>query len=46
MRMVKKFQIPWASWYSPDEITLEFPDSWDVQFYGVKDFPEISDENV
>jgi nickel-dependent lactate racemase len=42
--MVKKFQIPWASWYSPDEITLEFPDSWDVQFYGVKDFPEISDE--
>ncbi len=42
--MVKKFKIPWASWYSPNEITLEFPDSWDVDFYGVKDFPEITDE--
>jgi len=44
--MVQKFQIPWASWYSPDEITLEFPDSWDVQFYGVKEFPEIDNEEV
>ena len=42
--MVKKFKIPWASWYSPDEITLEFPDSWDVQLFEAKDFPEITDE--
>ena len=42
--MVKKFKIPWASCYSPDEITLEFPDSWDIQLFEAKDFPEITDE--
>lgn len=43
--MVQIFKIPWASWYEPDELALEFPDSWDVQIFNVENVPEIIDEN-
>lgn len=43
--MVQTFKIPWAAWYEPKELTLEFPDSWEVQLFDVKDVPEIKDEN-
>ena len=43
--MVKTFKIPWASWYEPKELTLEFPDTWEIQLFDVKEAPEIKDEN-
>ena len=42
--MVKKIKIPWALWYNTNELTLEFPDSWDVELFIIKDIPEIKDE--
>ena len=42
--MVQTFKIPWASWYEPKELALEFPDSWEVQVFDVKEVPEIKDK--
>ena len=39
--MVQIFKIPWASWYEPEELVMEFPDSWDIQLFDVKNVPEI-----
>ncbi len=44
--MVKKFKIPWAAWYGDDDFVLEFPDSWNVQMYNMKDANEISSEEI
>jgi nickel-dependent lactate racemase len=44
MIMVQIFKIPWASWYEPEELVMEFPDSWDIQLFDVKNVPEIKDE--
>ncbi len=43
--MVQTFTIPWASWYEPKELTLEFSDSWEVKVFDVKGVPEIKDKN-
>ncbi len=42
--MVQTFSIPWASWYEPKELKLEFPDSWDVHFFNLKEVPVINDK--
>jgi nickel-dependent lactate racemase len=38
------FKMPWASWYEPKQIELEFPDNWDVHIYDVENYSEIKDE--
>jgi nickel-dependent lactate racemase len=43
--MVQIFKIPWAAWYEPKEFALEFPDSWEIQIFNVKNIPEIKDKN-
>ncbi len=44
--MVKTLNIPWAAWYGDQEFPLEFPESWDVQLYGMKDAVEITDPKL
>lgn len=44
--MVKVFKIPWAAWYGDQDLELEFPDSWDVELYNMKDANEISIEDI
>ena len=41
--MVKIVKIPWGAWYGPkEEYALEFPDSWDVQEFPMRDAPDIA----
>ncbi len=41
--MGKTIKIPWGAWYGPkEEYTLEFPDSWDVQEFPMRDAPDIT----
>ncbi len=42
--MGKFFKIPWASWYDPQDLTLELPDSWEVEIFELKDAKAITDE--
>ena len=41
--MVKSFTIPWSAWYGKEEYVLEFPDTWNVQLFGMRDAKEITD---
>ena len=38
------FKIPWASWYEPKDLTLELPDSWEVEILELRDTVAISNE--
>ncbi len=41
--MVKTVKIPWGAWYnSKEEYVLEFPDSWEVQEFPMRDTPDIT----
>ncbi|MHA1230155.1 MAG: nickel-dependent lactate racemase [Candidatus Helarchaeota archaeon] len=40
--MTQIFKIPWAAWYSDKDFTLEFPDSWEVQLFNMKNHKEIT----
>jgi len=40
--MPKFIKIPWAAWYGDTDYLLEFPDSWDVNSYEMKNAKEIS----
>lgn len=40
--MTQEYKIPWASWYEPDEMNLEFPDSWEIDLIHYKNLPEIT----
>ncbi len=42
--MVQTYKIPWASWYEPKELELNFPDSWDIHYFDIKDVPAIDSE--
>jgi nickel-dependent lactate racemase len=44
--MVQSFKIPWAAWYGDKELLLEFPDSWDIKSFNMKDANEISKEEI
>ncbi len=44
--MVQIFKIPWAAWYGDQNLALEFPDTWDVKLFKMKDAPEISKEEI
>lgn len=44
--MVQNFEIPWAAWYEDKEFNLEFPDSWEIDVYRMKDAPELSQEEI
>ncbi len=44
--MVQIFRIPWAAWYGDEDLTLEFPDTWDVKLFNMRDAPEISREEI
>jgi len=44
--MVQIFKIPWAAWYGDQDLELEFPDSWDVKLFGLKDASEISQREI
>nr|MDO8086486.1 lactate racemase domain-containing protein [Candidatus Sigynarchaeum springense] len=43
--MAKEIAIPWGAWTGGKEATdLEFPDSWDVQVFRMRDAPDITDK--
>ncbi|MFX1568323.1 MAG: nickel-dependent lactate racemase [Promethearchaeota archaeon] len=44
--MVQTFKIPWAAWYGDEDFTLEFPNTWDVKLFNMKDAPEISRDKI
>jgi len=44
--MVQIFKIPWAAWYGDEDLSLEFPDSWDVGLFNMKDANEISKKEI
>ena len=44
--MVQIFKIPWAAWYGDEDLNLEFPDSWDVGLFNMKDANEISKKEI
>jgi len=44
--MVQKFKIPWAAWYGDNDLNLEFPDSWDVNLFRMKDAKELSQKEI
>jgi len=44
--MVQSFKIPWAAWYGDKDFNLEFPDSWDVKIFGMKDADELSQKQI
>ena len=44
--MVQAFKIPWAAWYGDEDFTLEFPDSWDVKVFNMKNAKEISPKDI
>ncbi|NVM37204.1 MAG: nickel-dependent lactate racemase, partial [Candidatus Lokiarchaeota archaeon] len=44
--MVQIFKIPWAAWYGDEDLDLEFPDTWEVKLFKMKDAPEISKEEI
>ena len=44
--MVQTFKIPWAAWYRDEDFTLEFPDSWDVKVFNMKNAKEISQKDI
>lgn len=44
--MVQIFKIPWAAWYGDGDFNLEFPDSWDIKFFGMKDAKELSQKEI
>ena len=44
--MVQIFKIPWAAWYGDEDLALEFPDTWDVKLYKMKDASEISKKEI
>ncbi|KKN22548.1 hypothetical protein LCGC14_0913880 [marine sediment metagenome] len=44
--MVKSFKIPWAAWYGDKDFNLEFPDSWDVKLFNMKDANIISQKEI
>jgi nickel-dependent lactate racemase len=46
IKMVQIFKIPWAAWYEDDDLTLEFPDTWDVELFSMKNAVEISKEEI
>ncbi len=41
--MVQTIYIPWAAWYGDLDLQLDFPDSWNVNLFGMKDANEIKD---
>ncbi len=42
--MVQTFKIPWRAWYGDEDFILEFPDSWDIQLFNMKDAKAISNK--
>ncbi len=44
--MVQIFKIPWAAWYGDIDFNLEFPDTWDVKLFGMKDAKEHSQTEI
>jgi len=44
--MVQIFKIPWAAWYGDIDFNLEFPDTWDVKLFGMKDTKEHSQTEI
>jgi len=44
--MVQKFKIPWAAWYGDNDLNLEFPDSWDVNLFRMKDTEELTQKEI
>ena len=44
--MVSGIKIPWAAWYGDEDFTLEFPDSWDVKVFNMKNAKEISPKDI
>ena len=44
--MVQTVKIPWAAWYGDEDYALEFPDSWDVKIFNMKNAIEVSVEEI
>lgn len=44
--MVQIFKIPWAAWYGDGDFNLEFPDSWDIKSFSMKDAKELSQKEI
>lgn len=44
--MVQQFNIPWAAWYGDKELSLKFPDRWDIDIYEMRDASAISMEDI
>ena len=44
--MTQFFKIPWAAWYGDKDFNLEFPDSWDVKLFNMKDANIISQKEI
>lgn len=40
--MVKIIKVPWAAWYGDNQLKMEFPDTWDVQIFNMKDAPPLT----
>ena len=34
--------IPWRAWYGDEDLTLDFPEAWDVRAYWPNDAPELN----
>jgi len=39
---VQSITIPWSAWYGKEEYVLEFPDTWSVQLFRMRDAEEIT----
>jgi nickel-dependent lactate racemase len=44
--MVQTFKVPWAAWYEDNDLLLNFPDTWEVKVFNMKDAHEISKEEI
>ncbi|MBS7249199.1 MAG: DUF2088 domain-containing protein [Candidatus Freyarchaeota archaeon] len=40
--MVQSVMIPWSAWYGKEEYVLEFPDTWSIQLFCMRDAEEIT----
>lgn len=43
---MSQVQVPWAAWYGEEWITLDFPESWDVEVFRMKGGEDIGDAGI
>ena len=43
---MKQFDIPWGQWYEQSVRTLFFPEDWDVEIRGLREYPQITEDLI